>query len=495
MQKDPSQETAEDLNKKGNRAYEKREYQNALRYYTSAICLEPSKHTFYSNRVAAYCALNMYEDALKDADKAISLAPAWSKAYARKGTVLWYMGQHARAKDAFVQASLLDPSNEDLKRQIEELERSLPKDDQSSSSSSTASASTSSTISTTTSASNTNTTTTAAAAEKTKAAVTTLAEDFECVLCLKLLHEPVTTPCGHTFCKSCLFRAMDHGANCPLCRAVIHIVPNHPVSVTLQSVIKKLFPEEYAQRAEEVRLENQQDETCLPLFPLNSVIFPNTRFPMHIFEPRYRLMIRRCMAGAKMFGLINIKRDPSGTSWVPYDVGCTLEISKLTLLPDGRSYIETKGTKRFRIMEKWEQDGYMVGKVQWIDDEEIPEDLGEELEEFRRNVEEARSLLSSILAIGFQNETVQRMLAQAGDIPSGDKDFSFWLSSLLPVNNDTKQELLEMQSTPARYARVVTLIRRVLEALERETSVAGGNQARPGTDEEVESTGFNCVIS
>ncbi len=45
-------------------------------------------------------------------------------------------------------------------------------------------------------------------------------DDFECTLCLKLLFEPVTTPCGHTFCKQCFSRTMDHGNKCPMCRTV-----------------------------------------------------------------------------------------------------------------------------------------------------------------------------------------------------------------------------------------------------------------------------------
>ena len=45
-------------------------------------------------------------------------------------------------------------------------------------------------------------------------------DDFECILCLKLLFEPVTTPCGHTFCRGCYARAMDHNNKCPMCRTV-----------------------------------------------------------------------------------------------------------------------------------------------------------------------------------------------------------------------------------------------------------------------------------
>ncbi|XP_039511520.1 LON peptidase N-terminal domain and RING finger protein 2-like isoform X2 [Pimephales promelas] len=42
--------------------------------------------------------------------------------------------------------------------------------------------------------------------------------DFECSLCMRLFYEPVTTPCGHTFCLKCLERCLDHNPNCPLCK-------------------------------------------------------------------------------------------------------------------------------------------------------------------------------------------------------------------------------------------------------------------------------------
>ena len=45
-------------------------------------------------------------------------------------------------------------------------------------------------------------------------------DDLDCILCLKLLFEPVTTPCGHSFCRPCFARALDHGNKCPCCRTV-----------------------------------------------------------------------------------------------------------------------------------------------------------------------------------------------------------------------------------------------------------------------------------
>ena len=45
------------------------------------------------------------------------------------------------------------------------------------------------------------------------------ASDFECALCFRLMFRPVTTPCGHTFCRGCLDRTLDHGTDCPICKS------------------------------------------------------------------------------------------------------------------------------------------------------------------------------------------------------------------------------------------------------------------------------------
>ena len=50
-------------------------------------------------------------------------------------------------------------------------------------------------------------------------------DDVECILCMKLLFEPVTTPCGHTFCRACFARTTDHSNKCPMCRTVRRPMP------------------------------------------------------------------------------------------------------------------------------------------------------------------------------------------------------------------------------------------------------------------------------
>lgn len=70
--------------------------------------------------------------------------------------------------------------------------------------------------------------------------------ELECVLCCRWLRSPITTRCGHTFCRSCLDRVLDHGLGCPLCMG--RLSPGHhhtrPPTRLLQECVKRLCPQE-----------------------------------------------------------------------------------------------------------------------------------------------------------------------------------------------------------------------------------------------------------
>ena len=89
----------------------------------------------------------------------------------------------------------------------------------------------------------------------------------------------------------------------------------------------------------------------LPLFPLNTVLFPGMQLKLHIFEERYKAMINRCIEADAPFGVVLIRKgkEAGGASAEPYDVGCTADISQVQRLPQGRMNIVAMGKRRFRI--------------------------------------------------------------------------------------------------------------------------------------------------
>jgi Lon protease-like protein len=106
----------------------------------------------------------------------------------------------------------------------------------------------------------------------------------------------------------------------------------------------------------------------LRLFPLESVLFPGMRMPLHIFEERYRIMIRECIEEDAPFGVLLIKSGAEvGGGAVPHDVGTTARILQVEYLDDGRMNIFTVGQQRFRIVAVNTTQPYLRGEVALLD--------------------------------------------------------------------------------------------------------------------------------
>ncbi|KAK7929644.1 hypothetical protein WMY93_006039 [Mugilogobius chulae] len=192
--------------------------------------------------------------------------------------------------------------------------------------------------------------------------------DVECALCMRLFYEPVTTPCGHTFCKGCLERCLDHMPQCPLCKESLKeylASRNYIVTTLLDTLIKRHLGDEYEERSK-VHQEETNELSDLtknvPIF-VCTMAYPTVPCPLHVFEPRYRLMIRRCMdTGTRQFGMcIN---DPE-KGFVDY--GCMLLIRSVHFLPDGRSVVDTVGGKRFQVLSRGMKDGYCTANIEHLE--------------------------------------------------------------------------------------------------------------------------------
>ncbi len=113
----------------------------------------------------------------------------------------------------------------------------------------------------------------------------------------------------------------------------------------------------------------------LPLFPLNVVLFPGQTLPLHIFEPRYRAMIQRCIEEDAPFGVLLAQDDDDG----PHTIGTAAKITQVEQLPDGRMNILTVGTERFELRNvRLSDDQYLIGDVvayPFKNDQEPPEQL------------------------------------------------------------------------------------------------------------------------
>ena len=103
----------------------------------------------------------------------------------------------------------------------------------------------------------------------------------------------------------------------------------------------------------------------IPLFPLNVVLLPGAELPLHIFEPRYREMVNRCLQERSEFGMLLAM--PDGVS----RVGCTAEILEiLERYPDGRMDIVTVGRVPFRATHLYTENPLLEGQVDYLEDRE-----------------------------------------------------------------------------------------------------------------------------
>jgi uncharacterized protein len=107
------------------------------------------------------------------------------------------------------------------------------------------------------------------------------------------------------------------------------------------------------------------DWSELPLFPLDTVLFPGMVLPLHIFEERYKQMISCCVAGERPFGVVLIEQgQETGGDAVPCEVGTTAVIAAVSRLDDGRMNIVTIGSERFRLREVRHGLPYLVGSAE-----------------------------------------------------------------------------------------------------------------------------------
>lgn len=200
----------------------------------------------------------------------------------------------------------------------------------------------------------------------------------------------------------------------------------------------------------------------IPVFPLpNVVLFPNVQLPLHIFEPRYRAMIRDASGNTpSLIGMVLLR----GDSWqdeyagnpAVYPIGCVGEMVRMVPMPDGRSNVLLKGLREFEIQDEILTQSYRQARVIWrpADKTVLPEGQEQEL----------RGLLERYLP---QNENVKKFLAD----PAIENDFfvnffSFHLD-LLPLE---KQSLLEAATLPER----ATCLRDILDFKLTEANLSQG---------------------
>jgi hypothetical protein len=171
----------------------------------------------------------------------------------------------------------------------------------------------------------------------------------------------------------------------------------------------------------------------LPLFPLNVVLFPGQTLPLHIFEPRYRLMIQRCIEQGQPFGVV-LAQDEDDE--VPHIIGTAARITQVERLLDGRMNIVTIGVERFVLQNVHEgKDEYLIGDAIFYP---YKEDITQSNHLATQVISHLRKYLSLL-------SSVSGAQSRFDNIPSDPTALAVYTAIALQVQLVQKQELLAIE--------------------------------------------------
>ena len=209
----------------------------------------------------------------------------------------------------------------------------------------------------------------------------------------------------------------------------------------------------------------------LPLFPLGAVLYPGMLLPLHIFEDRYRQLVRDLLDGPepRRFGVIAIRKGrETGIDGVRslYEIGCTATLRRVSRHPDGRFDIVTIGTQRFRLSALDETRPYLRGEVEMLADEAIDPVAAEPAV---RVVQAAfREYLDALTEWGGATVRLE-------ELPDEPVLLSFVVAAAMIIDLPERQALLAESDTLRRLA-----MQRVL--LSREAAMLRTTTSRPAPD-------------
>jgi len=196
----------------------------------------------------------------------------------------------------------------------------------------------------------------------------------------------------------------------------------------------------------------------ISLFPLNVVLLPGAELPLHIFEPRYRQMVKTCVEEKCEFGMLLSL--PNGLA----RVGCTAEILDVAKsYDDGRMDILAVGRAPFRVLKLFPENPLLEGQVDYLEDREVPCSP-----RVQRELVDLYEACHTLIYDDYPRNLK--------DAPPD--DLSYLVAGTLPMDLLWKQQILELRSEADRQERLVTYLREWAPHLQNKDVMrqrAGGN--------------------
>lgn len=189
----------------------------------------------------------------------------------------------------------------------------------------------------------------------------------------------------------------------------------------------------------------------IPLFPLNAVLFPHMPMELHVFEDRYRTMMRDCLDGGTTFGVVAIREGREvGDAAEPEAVGTLAQLRDVSELEDGRYDLVVVGASRFRIESLSHDRPYLTGAVRYLEDAAASGDA---------------QTLASRVAAGFREyvaafSALSQQEPPEIELPEEPELLSYLVAAALHIPLAERQRLLEIDSAEERLQVCLGSLRR-----------------------------------
>ncbi|CAF1064025.1 unnamed protein product [Rotaria sordida] len=485
--------------------YENNNYQQAIDIYSNILeQYDDDDHIVLYGRAKTYITLKEFDKALIDIDRVIQLKPHWAKGYYCRSEILFEMKRCTAALLSSLQGLSIDPDDHIGKRiMARHLHAILHDNDNQETAITTENESnillsTNDNIKEMITSGTTDIKLLMCRSTSSASCLCTLldckylrARDFECSICVNLLWFPVTTPCGHVFCRECLIRSIDNTqVQCPMCKSSLEeffpmLIQSHVNKTEIISqIIESYFPNEFNERQQLYEQENIQGAS-IPRLLINNIelsifeipIFvcvlalPYCTCPLHVFEPRYRLMMRRTIeTQSRTFGMCKYIQETDAFT----DYGTLLFIRGLVYTRDGRSIVDTIGQRRFHVIGRGIRDGYNTAHIQLIQDHSITHDEFDDLYQFNRNTyNRVRVWFDQLDA--YRRTLLTRQLEgypPCDDLTHESTDGPSWawiMLNLLPIESDLQYTALISQSFRTRLQIINDTIDFLLNQQQQQT--------------------------
>jgi uncharacterized protein len=217
--------------------------------------------------------------------------------------------------------------------------------------------------------------------------------------------------------------------------------------------------------------------TALPLFPLShTVLFPGVVLPLHVFEERYRELVRTLVAqedpGPRRFGVVAIRQGwevGAEAAEALHGVGCAAELRRVSRYPDGRFDIATVGSDRFRLLDVDRVSRpYLVGWVDWLPGDPPPDPEAVTLARavgilFGEYASGAAGLRSAEAG----PRSARPRPSELSELPEDPSELSHLVASSAVLTLEDRQALLEAPTAPARLRAELRLLKREITMVRR----------------------------